>query len=145
MQTILAILGTIGFFSLIGWLIKVAITHKANELSLQKEIDSLKEEKVDLEEEIRDLKGENAKLQGDINQYTHKNKLLSKFQFNKECGIWKHKESSLDYCNKCLIEKGFESPLQKTNRGTWHCSVCNSYYYEPQNPSHDCQGFGETY
>jgi len=58
MQTILTILGIVGFSCLIGWLIKVDNTHKDKELSLHQEIDSLKEEKLNLEEEIRYLKGE---------------------------------------------------------------------------------------
>ena len=45
MQTVLTILGIVGLFSLIVLFIKAENTHKSKELSLQKEIDSLKKGK----------------------------------------------------------------------------------------------------
>ena len=62
MEAILTIVGIIGFTSLMAWFIKVEKTHKANELSLRQEINSIKEEKLILEEEVRYLKEDNAKL-----------------------------------------------------------------------------------
>jgi len=132
MWQIIRDVGLIGLLiTIIIWLIQKLLSGQGQIGSLKSQIDSLKEEKSNFKQEIQNLKGENTKLQCEINQYIHKDKLLSKFQFNKDCGIWKHKETGLDYCHKCLIEKGLESPLRK-NKGTWHCSVCDSYYHEPQ-------------
>lgn len=131
---ILGILGTLGFFTLFGWLIQIAITHKANELSLKNEVSSLKEEKsqavITLQRIIDKYASENAELKEKLAKYTNKDIILAKYDFIPAIGIFKHKSDNSYFCHKCLIEKTLESPLKKCER-SWHCSVCNSYYYEP--------------
>ncbi|MCX5693530.1 MAG: hypothetical protein NT014_00090 [Candidatus Omnitrophica bacterium] len=131
---ILGILGTLGFFTLFGWLIQIAITHKANELSLKNEVSSLKEEKsqavITLQKVIDKYASENAGLKEKLAKYTNRDIILSKYDFVDRIGIYKLKNSNSYFCHKCLVDKTLESPL-KTEAMGWRCGACGSFYDNP--------------
>ena len=63
--------------------------------------------------------------------------ILSKYEFDKRLGIYKHNESGLYFCTSCL-QSNVEAPLKESNHG-WLCEVksCGKFYSNPDYKSTD--------
>jgi ribosomal protein L37AE/L43A len=115
-------------------------------LSVQKEDTALVSENLDLKKKIFELEKEIFNLQNKILVLEKDNlalkekpspvNLQDKYDFIKELGIYKSKESGHYFCTSCLM-KNIESPLTEKQSG-WHCELkdCGKYYsnpsYQPQ-------------
>lgn len=125
METLIVILSAIGFFSLLGWLIQQVITSKAKERALEQENSKLKKDYSALQEEIVNLKNETAK-------YTHRDIILSKYNFIDRFGIHKLKTSNNAYfCHKCLKEEPPRESQLKVEPNGWQCNYCGKFYDNP--------------
>lgn len=127
---LLTVLGALGFFSLLGWLIQKAITSKANELSLKKEIDSLNEEKVNFKQKIEQLEKENVSLKKEIEKQS--------LQFDQGLHCYKDTSGVL-YCPPCYDDKGKEihlKPCADPSYG-WQCPACQNIVKNPNYRSPD--------
>jgi hypothetical protein len=109
-------------------------------LTVQKDDAALVSKNLDLEKKIFTLEKSHAeeisKLEKEISAFKEKSSakiLQDKYDFVKEIGIYKSKESGHYFCASCLM-KNIESPLTETQSG-WRCELkdCGKFY---SNPSH---------
>jgi len=123
--------------AVLSWLIPEYFTSGRSEGSYKAQVSSLEKEKDKIistsEQKISDFKKYNGELETKLLKYTHRETILSKYTHNVAWGYWTHNETSHNFCNKCLIDNDppKEAPLSFGGR-SWHCNICNSYYYSQQ-------------
>ncbi|MGA3280317.1 MAG: hypothetical protein ABSD50_04955 [Smithella sp.] len=102
-------------------------------LTVQKDDAELVSENLDLKKKIFELENKIFSLkQGHANEISSlQNKIIDKYEFIKELGTYKSKESGHYFCSSCLM-KNIESPLTETPGG-WRCELkdCGKYYRNP--------------
>jgi hypothetical protein len=98
-------------------------------LTVQKDDAALVSENLDLKKKIFELEKDNLAL----NKKSFAKGLQDKYDFIKELGIYKSKESGHFFCTSCLM-KNIESPLtEKPSGWRYELKDCGEFY---SNPSH---------
>jgi len=123
---IVKLLASLGILGGIGWLLKIAIAHKATELSLEEKINSFKEEKTEFKQRISFLENENIKLK----EQTSKKPLIKDQTLGCYVDQFGHK-----YCLPCYENSGNEKrislqPCGNKNYG-WECPICKNVVRNP--------------
>lgn len=102
-------------------------------LTVQKDDAELVSENLDLKKKIFELENQIFNLkQGHANEISNlQNKILDKYEFIKELGIYRSKKSGHYFCSSCLM-KNIESPLTE-KPGGWRCELkdCGKNYHNP--------------
>jgi hypothetical protein len=95
---------------------------------LEKEIFSIKQGHAD---EISNLKDKHKKEILTVEEKFSTKNLQDKYDFIKELGIYKSKESGHYFCTSCLMNN-IESPLTEKQNG-WRCELkdCGKFYSNP--------------
>lgn len=99
-------------------------------------VSALKKEKADIREktdkEILRYEQENKTLQEQLLEKRHKERLFSRYVFDKSLGIYQDHQHRNPYCPNCLLNKLLESPLKEEN-DRWRCGACDKFYLKPGN------------
>lgn len=103
-------------------------------LTVQKEDAALVSENLDLKKKIFELEKKYSafvEMQSAPQEKSSTKNLQDKYDFIKELGIYKSKESGHYFCAYCLM-KNVESPLTEKQSG-WLCELkdCGKFYINP--------------
>lgn len=109
---------------------------------LESKVTVLEERITELEAKNDSLYIENETLQFDHSKSREQIKKLEEqlaaltdklpVLFDKRTGTWIDKNTSIHYCPKCKAS-AISSPMKDEQYG-WRCSVCNTYFNNPDNP-----------
>lgn len=126
---ILKLLGALGIIGGVGWLLKIAITHKATEFASEKRINALEKENSDLEQMVVSFKEENIKLKKQTSQ--------KPFTKDPKFGYYVD-ESNHIYCPPCYEDKDKRISLQPCGNKEygWECPICKNVVKNPNYSLH---------